>query len=114
SVGFRWRDLGGGIEGAVTRPSDHGRQGRGHCHRRDGEGFLFPNGLCFGPDGALYLTDSGVFIDEFAPGNKIRPDYMNVDYDGRIDVENGKVAMLDRGIKFTNGIAFGPGQRALR
>ena len=23
----------------------------------DGEPFLFPNDLCFGPDGALYLTD---------------------------------------------------------
>jgi gluconolactonase len=25
-----------------------------------GEPFLFPNDLCFGPDGALYVTDSGV------------------------------------------------------
>jgi gluconolactonase len=77
----------------------------------DGEPFLFPNDLCFGPDGALYLTDSGVFIDEFAPNNKIRPDYMSVHYDGRVfrvDVSTGKVKKLDGGIKFTNGIAFGP------
>jgi gluconolactonase len=77
----------------------------------DGEPFLFPNDLCFGPDGALYLTDSGVFIDEFAPNNQIRPDYMKVQYDGRvcrIDVSTGKVTKLDSGIKFTNGIAFGP------
>ncbi len=76
----------------------------------DGEPFLFPNDLCFGPDGALYLTDSGVFIDEFAPNNQIRSDYMSVKYDGRVyrvDVESGKVNKLDNGIKFTNGIAFG-------
>jgi gluconolactonase len=77
----------------------------------DGEAFLFPNDLCFGPDGAIYLTDSGVVIDDFAPNNQIRPDYMDVRYDGRVyrvDVETGKVKKLDGGIKFTNGIAFGP------
>jgi gluconolactonase len=77
----------------------------------DGEAFLFPNDLCFGPDGAIYLTDSGVVIDDFAPNNQIRPDYMDVRYDGRVyrvDVEAGKVKKLDSGIKFTNGIAFGP------
>lgn len=77
----------------------------------DGEAFLFPNDLCFGPDGAIYLTDSGVVIDDFAPNNQIRPDYMDVRYDGRVyrvDVETGRVKKLDGGIKFTNGIAFGP------
>lgn len=80
----------------------------------DGEAFMFPNDLCFGPDGALYLTDSGVFIDEFAPNHKIRPDYPDVGYDGRVyrvDVESGKITKLDNGIKFTNGIAFGPDNR---
>jgi gluconolactonase len=76
----------------------------------DGEAFLFPNDLCFGPDGAIYMTDSGVNIENFAPNNQIRADYMKVNYDGRvyrIEPETGKVTLLDNGIKFTNGIAFG-------
>jgi gluconolactonase len=76
----------------------------------DGEPFLFPNDLCFGPDGAVYLTDSGIFIDSFAPNGKIRADYLNVDYDGRVyrvDPQTGAVSLIDRGIRFTNGIAFG-------
>jgi gluconolactonase len=77
----------------------------------DGEAFLFPNDLCFGPDGALYLTDSGVQIDNLAPNNKIRPDYDDLHYDGRVyrvDPVTGAVTKIDEGIRFTNGIAFGP------
>jgi gluconolactonase len=76
--------------------------------------FPFPNDLCFGPDAAIYLTDSGVFIDSFAPQGKIRPDYMDVEYDGRVyrvDPQSGAVTLIDRGIRFTNGIAFGPDNR---
>jgi gluconolactonase len=76
----------------------------------DGEPFLFPNDLCFGPDGAIYLTDSGVQIESFAPNNQIRADYLDQHYDGRlyrVDTEDGAVTKLDEGILFTNGIAFG-------
>jgi gluconolactonase len=76
----------------------------------DGEPFMFPNDLCFGPDGAIYMTDSGVDVAAFCPNNQVRADYMDMDYDGRvyrIDPSSGAVTLLDRGIKFTNGIAFG-------
>ena len=77
----------------------------------NGEAFLFPNDLCFGPDGALYLTDSGILIQDFAPGGKIRPDWGAAMPDGRVyrvDVKTGKIRRLDNGLRFTNGIAFGP------
>lgn len=80
----------------------------------EGETFLFPNDLCIGPDGLIYMTDSGVLIDEFAPNNQVRADYENVRYDGRvyrIEPASGKVVKLDTGIKFTNGIAFDSANR---
>lgn len=77
----------------------------------DGEPFLFPNDLALGPDGALYLTDSGITWAEFAPGGKLRPDYLEAPIDGkvfRIDTETMAIKMLDSGVRFTNGLAFGP------
>ncbi len=75
----------------------------------DGEPFLFPNDLAFGPDGALYLTDSGIVHEDFAPGGQIRSDYLTAPYDGRvyrIVPSTGAITRLDSGIRFTNGIAF--------
>ena len=77
----------------------------------DGEPFLFPNDLAFGPDGALYMTDSGITFEDFAPGGQIRPDWETVPIDGRvykIDVQTKAIKKLDGGIRFTNGIAFDP------
>ena len=77
----------------------------------DGEPFLFPNDLAFGPDGALYMTDSGITFEDFVPGGQIRPDWDTCPIDGRvyrIDVQTKAIKKLDTGIRFTNGIAFDP------
>ncbi|MEU4197153.1 SMP-30/gluconolactonase/LRE family protein [Kribbella sp. NPDC026611] len=72
---------------------------------------LFPNDLVFGPDGMLYLTDSGVLLDDWAPGGAIRADYRTAPIDGRIfriDTRSGACEVVDRGIAFANGIAVAP------
>jgi gluconolactonase len=77
----------------------------------EGEPFVFPNDLAFGPDGALYLTDSGILVETILIDGRVRDDYMDLSYDGRlyrIDIGRKRVEKLDSGIKFTNGIAFGP------
>jgi gluconolactonase len=65
--------------------------------------------LAFGPDDMLYMTNSGILFGDYAPGGRVRPDYLDVCPDGRvyrIDVKTMMAATLDTGIRFTNGIAF--------
>ncbi len=75
----------------------------------DNEAFMWPNDLAFGPDGYLYMTDSGINADEFVVNERVREDYMDLEYDGRvykINTKTGDITKLDEGIRFTNGIAF--------
>lgn len=44
--------------------------------------FLYPDDVCFGANGTLYLTDSGDLIDNFAANHKIHLDYLDLDCDG--------------------------------
>jgi gluconolactonase len=77
----------------------------------DGRPFLFLNDLAFGPTGDVFLTDSGIELEEIAPGGELNPDYRKLKYDGRVfrvDRKTREVECVDRGIRFTNGIAFGP------
>ena len=77
----------------------------------NGESFMLPNDLAFGPDGALYLTDSGFRPEDFYVDGKARDDFQNIPYDGRvykINTETKDIVKLDSGILLTNGIAFGP------
>jgi gluconolactonase len=73
--------------------------------------FLLPNDLCFGPDGMIYMTDSGKSLDEFRAVNDPAEAY-DMTFDGRlyrIDPRTGEARVLDRGFRLTNGICIGPG-----
>lgn len=76
------------------------------------ERFLFPNDLGFGPYGHLYMTDSGIAARDFIDSQNFVDNFMNLDWDSRVydidPIAMKVVRTLDRKIRFTNGIAFGP------
>lgn len=77
------------------------------------EQFLFLNDLAFAPNGELFVTDSGILHDDIVPGGQLVSNYRDLKFDGRvyrIDTRTRCVKILDRGFKFTNGLAFGPDQ----
>ncbi|MDX8434361.1 SMP-30/gluconolactonase/LRE family protein [Mesorhizobium abyssinicae] len=72
--------------------------------------FYFPNDLAFGPDGLLYMTDSGMALADFLDGENIVEGFMDLAWDGRVYAINPKSTKIERlvdsRIRFTNGIAF--------
>jgi gluconolactonase len=72
--------------------------------------FVLPRHLAFGPDGLLYMSDSGVRISDLVDGAHIRPDFLDASYNGRIyqiDPHDGRVLRtLATGLLLANGIAF--------
>ncbi len=79
-----------------------------------GKPCVYPNDLCFGPDGALYFTESGITDDELGTQGVVRPDAVNLHGDGRVyrfDPRTRALLLLDSGLRYPNGIAFGPDRR---
>ena len=74
----------------------------------DGVDFLFPNDVAFGPDGALYMTDSGVSRPMFQEAREKGLSYPEIDGKVfRIDLPSRNATILDDGLQFANGLAFG-------
>lgn len=77
-----------------------------------GRDLLWANDLRFGPDGHLYVTDSGIREKDFTlEGGGARPDHMSLEYNGcvfEIDPMKGvAIRTIGNGLKMANGLAFG-------
>ena len=81
--------------------------------RHGDEEFRWPNDLVIGPHDAIYFTDSGAWQRELLSPTEaaLLPIWKDYPYDGRvyrIDTDTLAVTRLDNGLRFTNGLAFGP------
>jgi len=99
----------GGPENSLVRLSPEGRMLQ-MIEGSDRGPFVLPHDLAFGPDGLLYMSDSGVRIADLVIGQTIRPDFLNAAYNGRIyqiDPADGRVLRsLATGLLLASGIAF--------
>ncbi|MDE1992343.1 MAG: SMP-30/gluconolactonase/LRE family protein [Rhizobiaceae bacterium] len=102
----------GGPDNSLVRISPEGRTMEVIEGLEGQPPFLYPNDLAFGPDGLLYMTDTGVRVTDLFGGADISPDFFRASYNGRvyqIDPLEGRVLRtLATGLLFANGIAFGP------
>lgn len=74
-----------------------------------GEKFKFLNDVAIAPNGNIYLTDSGILMDEITPNGELAENYRELSYDGSvfcIDRSTAEVNCVDRGMLFTNGLSF--------
>ncbi|MET0749264.1 MAG: SMP-30/gluconolactonase/LRE family protein [Rhizobium sp.] len=99
----------GGPDNSLVRLASDGRLLQ-MIEGSDSGPFVLPHDLAFGPDGLLYMSDSGVRIADLLIGRTIRPDFLNAAYNGRIyqiDPGEGRVLRsLATGLLLANGIAF--------
>lgn len=94
-----------GVDASISRASLDGSSLEVVLDSYQGEPFKFPNDLVFGPDGALYFTDSGVTVADL----EAAADPTQLEFDGgvyRYDPDSGDLLMLDS-LWSANGIAWG-------